>query len=817
MRVTLMAAALALSATGAALAYDAGAAPDDRASPSSGTAAMRPREAVLRWSNRATWPGGVLPRAGAAVVIGRDTTVLLDIETPALASLTVNGTLRLDTRSPAAPPIGITATRILVNGRLEGGTETAPFLGRATITLTGTERDADVGTAKMLGVYPGGALELHGEPRTGWVRLAATAAAGATTLTLDAPLTGWRAGDRVVVASTDFLPTHAEVVTIRSVRGATVQITPALAHKHWGTVQTIAGKAVDERAEVGLLTRNILVQGDSASAASGFGGHIMAMQGASLRIEGVELTRVGQRGRTARYPIHWHMMGNAPGQYARRNSVWGSYNRCVTLHGTHGVTVAGNVCYDHLGHGYFLEDGVETNNSFQNNLGLLSRATADPRAVLPTDAHPATFWVTNPDNEFVGNVAAGSEGHGFWFALPHNPTGLSTTKEVWPAQTPLRRFEGNVSHSNAQDGLHIDNAPRPDGGTSAMDYQPRARPGDPNSPAVVARFQRFTAYKNRDRGVWTRGQGMRFEQLVLSDNVVGAQFAAPGWGARTVIADGLIVGESANGGRPPTNAPAQGFRVYDGPWLLDRVIFANFDGTDQSALSPLGYNAGVAHAGNAVRGVRMVAASPLQFNLLTTDGDRNATLKDLDGSLGGTAGATIVADSPLRLDATCRRMAACRAQLCATPQVGLKLFSSPSQEPPIGPARVRRDDGVEERRTGLYDGGALMLALPVRRTYRFAWPGVAPKNFHLEVEELAVGQWIALELPTAARLIDVRHRRHGTDWELLDVAPTRGAVAQTPRTTSHLDAKTGRLYLRLVGHEPHPADAVCMFEIQTGG
>jgi hypothetical protein len=328
-------------------------------------------------------------------------------------------------------------------------------------------------------------------------------------------------------------------------------------------------------------------------------------------------------------------------------------------------------------------------------------------------------------------------------------------------------------------------------------------------------FRGLVAYKNQDRGVWLRGQGMRIEDAVLADNLVGAQLASPGWGARTAIVGTLIVGESANGGRPPTNAPAQGFRVYDGPWELDRVTFANFHGTGQQALSPLGYNAGVAHVGNAVRAVRMVAASPLQFNVLTTDGDRNASLRDLDGSLGGTAGATIVADSPLRLDATCRRMPAWRAHLCATPQVGLKLSSSPSQEPPIGPALVRRDDGVEERRTGLYDGGTLVLALPVRRAYQFTWPGVAPKNYHLEVEELAVGQWVELELPSVARSMNVRHRRSGSDWELLDVAPTRGAVAQTPRTTSHLDVRTGRLHLRIVGHEPHPGDAVCMFEIQT--
>ena len=37
------------------------------------------------------------------------------------------------------------------------------------------------------------------------------------------------------------------------------------------------------------------------------------------------------------------------------------------------LQVSGNVCYDHLGHGYFLEDSVEQNNVINGNLGLGTR------------------------------------------------------------------------------------------------------------------------------------------------------------------------------------------------------------------------------------------------------------------------------------------------------------------------------------------------------------------------------------------------------------------------------------------------------------
>ena len=78
----------------------------------------------------------------------------------------------------------------------------------------------------------------------------------------------------------------------------------------------------------------------------------------------------------------------------------------------------GVVCYDNIGHAYFLEDGAETGNVFEGNLGLATRRPATGEQVLPSDVAPATFWITNPDNTYRRNVAAGSSGFGFWFALP---------------------------------------------------------------------------------------------------------------------------------------------------------------------------------------------------------------------------------------------------------------------------------------------------------------------------------------------------------------------------------------------------------------
>ena len=46
---------------------------------------------TVRWSDPAAWPGGKVPGEGDAVTIARDLEVILDVDPPALRSLTVEG------------------------------------------------------------------------------------------------------------------------------------------------------------------------------------------------------------------------------------------------------------------------------------------------------------------------------------------------------------------------------------------------------------------------------------------------------------------------------------------------------------------------------------------------------------------------------------------------------------------------------------------------------------------------------------------------------------------------------------------------------
>src|SRR5690606_14244262 len=155
----------------------------------------------------------------------------------------------------------------------------------------------------------GGTLNLHGDRTNAWTKLSATANAGATGIqVLDA--FGWRVGDEIILASTDFDPRQAEKRTITAINGNRITLDKPLQYMHFGKITF----DVDERGEVGLLTRNIKIQASDDAEQSFFGGHIMAMPSSKMYISGVELHRMGQNLTLARYPIHWHLVGDGSDQ-----------------------------------------------------------------------------------------------------------------------------------------------------------------------------------------------------------------------------------------------------------------------------------------------------------------------------------------------------------------------------------------------------------------------------------------------------------------------------------------------------------------------
>src|ERR1700722_4149186 len=646
-----------------------------------------------RWSDAATWPDKKVPAKDAVVNIEKDMNVVLDVTPPALRSLTINGKLSFADNKD----LELTTGGVMVHGELEIGTEAKPHTRKATITLTDNVKDEDMsgtgGTNDRSDrgiMLMGGTLNLHGNRTNSWTKLSRTAEAGSNSIeVLNAA--GWRAGDEIVLASTDFDPHQAERRTIAAIRGNTITLDKKLDSMHFGKITF----DVDERGEVGMLSRNIVVQASADADQTLFGGHIMAMTGSRMFVEGVELNRMGQNMHLARYPIHWHLIGDAQGQYIKNSAIHDTYSRCVTVHGTNYLDVENNVTYNNIGHCFFLEDAVEHGNQFVHNLGILTKCHPDAPCVatnlaaagesrpagrngqnakdvlLPSDNTASTFWITNPDNIYRDNVAAGSDSNGFWMSLPEHPTGKFEGTEIsaktWPRRTPFREFKGNVAHSN-YDSFMFDRNVAPNGtfsvtGSSQTGHE---NPADANSKALESVFEDLTAYKNRNGAIWGRGELHVFRNVKLADNANGFTHASGEFGRYAFtsrVVDSLFVGETENIGNPRTEAekaygrsfpkpempdyPIRGYEFYDYRHDVVNDTFVNFEDNatrKTGAMSYLMFTSFGVSSNNSVDHVKFVNAKPVYFPPMESKwGSDNfgstayktAVIRDKDGSFGG--------------------------------------------------------------------------------------------------------------------------------------------------------------------------------------
>ena len=661
-----------------------------------------PAVRAAKWSDPATWPNRKVPAAGDKVTIGKDQQVILDVSPPALGGLSIDGKLTFSNDADLA----LTTEWIMLHGELEIGTAARPHTRKATITFTDNVKGEDVmvGMGDRGIMISGGTLNLHGNRTHTWTKLSATANAGATSIqVLDA--SGWRVGDEIVLASTDYDPRQAERRTITAIRGNTITLDKKLDYMHFGKITY----DVDQRGEVGLLTRNIKIQASEDAAQSYFGGHIMAMPSSKMYVSGVELNRMGQHMTLARYPIHWHLVGDAKGQYIRNAAIHDTFNRCVTIHGTHNLRIENNVTYNNVGHCFFLEDGIETGHAFVKNLAMQTKchptkpcaptnlaangeldyayenrmayrqeSWSGKDTLLPSDNTVASYWITNPDNSFVGNVAAGSDENGFWLSLPEHPNGQFLNTEIsrntWPRRTKLREFRDNVAHSNF-DGFMFDRNINVDNtfGLAGNAYLPKANPADANSKSLETHFENLITYKNRNGGFWGRGELFVVRNLKTADNATGFTMSSGAFGREaftSLVVDSLFVGETENIGNPVTpeekaygrslpkrkipDFPIRGYEYYDYRVDVANTTFVNYQDNKQrgaGALSWLLFTSSGVTTENTIKGAKYVNSKRVYFPNIDTrfDNDnrgagawQSLAIHDLDGTTTGMGDSYIL-------------------------------------------------------------------------------------------------------------------------------------------------------------------------------
>ena len=365
---------------------------------------------------------------------------------------------------------------------------------KVTITFSGKEKDCKggcAGSVKGIEVEKSGSLIMYGlkgvptpaTPGVSWTYLSTPAgptsytntagvlspvpAGGNTTLQLASDVTGpngWKKGDWIAVATTSFSPFETEFVQLASdptvvVKGVSSMLTlqQPLKFYHFGGMAPSTGATkkcgqknpnlldsycddatknfgVDERAEVGLISRNIKLTADTGMNGenSHWGGELRFVMGyKQVALQGVELEKFGKQ-QLGSYPIHFHMDGSLPtdsgsgGTLVNANSIHHSYNKCIAIHQTNNLTIQNNVCARITGNIFYEETSEETNITFTANLGMgamsnwfdihhtvdSSRENLIAKYYWPGDNLQTVnsfhqFNIKDTDNQFVDEIKAG--------------------------------------------------------------------------------------------------------------------------------------------------------------------------------------------------------------------------------------------------------------------------------------------------------------------------------------------------------------------------------------------------------------------------
>jgi cell migration-inducing and hyaluronan-binding protein len=225
---------------------------------------------------------------------------------------------------------------------------------------------------------------------------------------------------------------------------------------------------------------------------------------------------------------------------------------------------------------------------------------------------------------------------------------------------------------------------------------------------VETHFENLTSYKNRNGGVWTRGELLVFHNTKLADNAIGMTNSTGTFGSERFTArlvDSLVVGETGNTGNPTTpeevaygrslpkpqlpDFPIRGFELYDYRVDVVNTTFVNYQDNavrKTGALSVLLYTGAGVTTESSVKGAKFVNAKPVYFPKIDPrfDNDnrggsafRTMSIHDLDGSVTGVPNSHILLDDSdyesVATDNTCKIHPTWNAAVC-TGDVGLLYF-----------------------------------------------------------------------------------------------------------------------------------------------
>ncbi|EGG17944.1 hypothetical protein DFA_08945 [Cavenderia fasciculata] len=567
--------------------------PSTTLTPQSSSSCPHLQTGLLHWHNPATW-GGSVPNPSSVITLPANSKVLISS-----CSLQA-GTIYQKIIVPATSELIFSDANITmhlqdmyVQGKLWIGSSSCRSNGNIELIFHGAYTTADTIAqymgSKGIAAAVGGYLSIQGKQyKNTWTRLSVTAYPYDRLLYLQDAV-NWEVGQKIVVTTSRFedewYPEN-EVLTIQAVsaNGKTVQTVEPVQFYHY------AGQ--EYQAEVGLLSRRIILRGDAASSEpKKFGGHVLTM--GNSQFAGIELINMGQRNMRARYPLHFHLAGTVSNSYVSDCSVHDTYYRCVTIHGTHNLTVTENVAYDATGHCYYIEDGIEENNTVSYNLAAYVHTifasaggntqqgqwfNEQPELTQPADTAAAGYYITNAYNRIYGNAASGG-----WasYSFPNLPNSIGQFKSVVfsPMLRPTLEFDGNTAHSAGY--MFMFGSCVYCGGVlqylanGSLTYQ-SGRPADSrdtvfsNGTEAWMQYTNLKAYQCSD-GVGHWGERIEVINYESHDNLRSGTVFGSSW-----LSSAIINGRSGNVARSINSK--QGFQFYD-TWtrtILTNINFRNF-------------------------------------------------------------------------------------------------------------------------------------------------------------------------------------------------------------------------------------------------
>ena len=382
------------------------------------------------------------------------------------------------------------------NGKLTIGNEEHPIE---------KEKQAKIVFVKQkegeIGIFVFGELLIHGHKiMPTFVELSSDAKSGDKRLVVKEILNGWESGNKVIITSPgeNKCNEYAEILRVDKIF-VTLKNPLECFHRGLGVGETnIIGS------HVASLNRNVKFISDDKNER----GSINFFHGSTGYIKYAELEKLGPRDILGRYPIHFHhMKDTSRGIEVVGNSITNSNNRWVTIHDSNGVIVKNNVGYKSIGHGFFLEDGNEFENVFENNIGIITA----PGALIRSDAGSAVFWAMNPMNFYRGNIAVDAQYWSYRFDIADTEVYVPELDDKFNLKSlPFKEFDSNVAYNYGPGGLSISRKTIPD---ERID----------SSEIIVSNFQAMNSFRSTGggHGIKLAANDITILNSTIINNIIG--------------------------------------------------------------------------------------------------------------------------------------------------------------------------------------------------------------------------------------------------------------------------------------------------------